>query len=111
MGDPADRPSHCEDAGETVGRECERFEQEGGVEFDIRLQCAVRLPLTKNSQGGLLDRLRVSEAAGIRIELAYRALQCVGTWVTHAIDAVTEPHQAITALQRGFQPGSCVAHL
>ena len=75
MGDPADRAADGKDAGEGVPRECQRVEQERGVELHIDVERTAGFALFQDGERALFNGFRQTDT--VTIDLTAAAIICV----------------------------------
>jgi len=101
---PAAAAAGREDTRKRFTWEAERFEQERRVKFNVGLQWSIRLLVRQQLQGCRLDGTGKLQAFWIDLvgtgQRLDSSLQCVGAGVPYAVDAMSEPHEALTTRER-----------
>ena len=110
MRDPAQNPSASEHGRKGRAWDIQRLKQNGGVEFDIRFQRAIRVLTAELSERFAFNMFGKRDPARRPRQTTGGRFQGVGTRVAGAVAAVAEPHQTLSPGQGIINPrlGICL---
>ena len=106
---PTRHPAHGEHAGEEVGLDAEAVIGRRAVEIDIRKDALAGLRI-ENDALDLLAHLKELEVASVGGDLLGESLEVSRARVVRLVDAVTEAHDELLALELALDEGLDLVH-
>lgn len=101
---PAEDATDGKSGREQLGRQSQTVQQQGRVGLDVGVEAAARLAFAQQAQRRGFDRpgkVVEQSIAVTRVEALGGLDHDVGAPIAYSIDAVSEPHEALTAIQHG----------